>query len=181
VSDIDLNELLERVDAGKLVMVVDACQSGQALGGEREGRGPMNSKGLAQLAYDKGMYILTAAQSYQAAREVSGSQAGQKIEHGLLTFALLEGLSKAKPDGEGRITEREWMNYAVDQVPLMQLEEMKKRNLEMQRSKFGVRSPQLVFVAGDNGTIDPEKRNLQRPRVFYRRELEGRPLIVAKQ
>ena len=29
----------------------------------------MNSKGLAQLAYEKGMYILTAAQSYQAANE----------------------------------------------------------------------------------------------------------------
>ena len=31
----------------------------------------MNSKGLAQLAYEKGMYILTAAQSYQAALEAA--------------------------------------------------------------------------------------------------------------
>ena len=181
VSDVELDEVLERVGAGKLLMVIDACQSGQALGGEKEGRGPMNSKGLAQLAYDKGMYILTAAQSFQAAKEVSRSQTGKEIKHGLLTFVLLEGLSKAKPDGEGRITEREWMNYAVDQVPLMQMEEMKKRNIEIrQRSGPGQRSSELVFVAGDNDKVDPEKRNVQRPRVFYRRELESHPLIVAK-
>jgi WD40 repeat protein len=194
ISDIELNEVLERVDAGKLLMVIDACQSGQALGGEKEGRGPMNSKGLAQLAYDKGMYILTAAQSYQAAKEVSRSQVGQRIEHGLLTFALLEGLSKAKPDSAGRITEREWMNYAVEQVPLMQIEEMKKRSVALvqqgrpqsptARPSPGAqrqRGAQLVFIDGDNAKIDPEKRNVQRPRVFYRRELEARPLIVAKQ
>ncbi|MGH9967539.1 MAG: PQQ-binding-like beta-propeller repeat protein [Pyrinomonadaceae bacterium] len=182
VSDAELNELLEMVGAGKLVMVIDACQSGQALGGEKEGRGPMNSKGLAQLAYDKGMYILTAAQSYQAAKEVSRSQVGQKIEHGLLTFALLEGLSKARAYDEGKISEREWMNYAVEQVPLMQTEEMKKRNLEnWQAGGQGQRGAELVFALGDDENTDPEKRNVQRPRVFYRRELEAHPLIVAKQ
>ena len=180
VSDAELNEVLERVGAGKLLMVIDACQSGQALGGEKEGRGPMNSKGLAQLAYDKGMYILTAAQSFQAAREVSRTETGKEIKHGLLTFTLLEGLRKARPDGEGRITEREWMNYAVDQVPLMQMEEMKKRNIEIRQRGRGQRSSELVFVPGDNDKVDPEKRNVQRPRVFYRRELEAHPLIVAK-
>jgi WD40 repeat protein/uncharacterized caspase-like protein len=181
VSDAELNEVLERVGAGKLLMVIDACQSGQALGGEKEGRGPMNSKGLAQLAYDKGMYILTAAQSFQAAKEVSRSQTGKEIKHGLLTFVLLEGLNKARTDGEGRITEREWMNYAVDQVPLMEMEEMKKRNIEIrQGGGRGQRSSELVFVPGDNDKVDPEKRNVQRPRVFYRREVESNPLIIAK-
>jgi len=181
ISDIELNDVLERVDAGKLLMVIDACQSGQALGGEKEGRGPMNSKGLAQLAYDKGMYILTASQSYQAAQEVSRTQAGQKIEHGLLTFALLEGLSKAKKDNEGRISERDWMNYAVEQVPLLQTEEMKKRNLDNKTRKgLGERGTEIVFAEGDKES-DPEKRNVQRPRVFYRRELEAHPLVVARQ
>ena len=31
----------------------------------------------------------------------------------------------------------------------------------------------LIFVPGDNDKVDPEKRNLQRPRVFYRREVEA--------
>jgi WD40 repeat protein len=177
ISDVELNDVLERVDAGKMLMVIDACQSGQALGGEKEGRGPMNSKGLAQLAYDKGMYILTAAQSYQAAKEVSRSLVGQTIGHGLLTFTLLEGMTKAKRDSEGRITDREWMEYAVAQVPLMEIEEMKKRSVAIK----GERGTQLVFVDGDNNKIDPEKRNVQHPRVFYRRELETHPLIVARQ
>ena len=73
--------------------MIDACNSGQALEAEEKRRGPMNSKGLAQLAYEKGMYILTAAQSYQAALETS------QLGHGYLTFALVEeGLKKGMAD-----------------------------------------------------------------------------------
>jgi hypothetical protein len=127
------------------------------------------------------MYILTASQSYQAAQEVSRTQSGQKIEHGLLTLALLEGLAKARPDENGRISEREWMNYAVEQVPLLQLEEMTKRNVENKgRRAPGQRGTELVIVEGDKES-DPEKRSVQRPRAFYRRELETNPFIVAKQ
>jgi len=180
VSDTELSEVLERVGAGKLMVVVDACQSGKALGGEQEGRGPMNSKGLAQLAYDKGMYILTASQSYQSAQEVSRTQSGKTIEHGLLTFALLEGLTKGRSDRDGRITEREWMNYAVEQVPSLQTEAMVKRDLGDKNQSGQGRKGTLVVVDGDK-EADPKKRNVQRPRVFYRRELEARPLIIAKQ
>ena len=70
ISDEELERAVEGIDADKLLMVIDACNSGQALEAEERRRGPMNSKGLAQLAYEKGMYILTAAQSYQAAQEV---------------------------------------------------------------------------------------------------------------
>lgn len=182
VSDIELNELLEAVGAGKLLMVIDACQSGQVLGGEKEGRGPMNSKGLAQLAYDKGMYVLAAAQSYQAAKEVSRTLAGQKIEHGLLTFSLLAGFSKARADDEGQISEREWMNYAEQQVPVMQFEEMRKRNVENRKAGGnGQRGVELVFATGDDESIEPDKRNVQSPRIFYRPELKAHPFIVAKQ
>ncbi|HST50919.1 MAG TPA: caspase family protein, partial [Pyrinomonadaceae bacterium] len=66
ISDEELQSAVEGLDAGQLLLVIDACNSGQALEAEEKRRGPMNSKGLAQLAYEKGMYILTAAQSYQA-------------------------------------------------------------------------------------------------------------------
>ncbi|HST52628.1 MAG TPA: caspase family protein, partial [Pyrinomonadaceae bacterium] len=66
INDEELAKILEPLNAGQLVLVIDACNSGQALEAEEKRRGPMNSKGLAQLAYEKGMYILTAAQSYQA-------------------------------------------------------------------------------------------------------------------
>ena len=38
----------------------------------------------------------------------------------------------------------------------------------------------LVFLEGDEKEKDVDKLNVQRPRVFYRREIEAQSLIVAK-
>lgn len=123
VSDKELEAAFEKVDAGQILFVIDACNSGQALEAEEKRRGPMNSKGLAQLAYEKGMYILTAAQSFQAAQEVS------QVGHGLLTYALVdEGLKQAAADKDpkdGAILVREWLDYATSRVPEMQIDKMK--------------------------------------------------------
>ena len=112
ISDLELEAAVEGLDAGALVLVVDACNSGQALEAEEKRRGPMNSKGLAQLAYEKGMYILTAAQSYQAALETS------QLGHGYLTFTLVEeGLKQTLADRtqkDGLVSVREWFDYATD-------------------------------------------------------------------
>jgi uncharacterized caspase-like protein len=162
-----LERAFETIDAGKLLLVIDACNSGQALEAEEKRRGPMNSKGLAQLAYEKGIYILTAAQSYQAALEPSD------LKHGLLTYALVEeGLKKEAADIEprdGSLLVREWFSYVMKRVP--QLQEQR-----MRQAKESGR--QLVYVEGDE-EADAEKRNVQRPRVFYRRELEEQPFKVA--
>ena len=170
ISDEELERAVEGIDADKFLMVIDACNSGQALEAEEQRRGPMNSKGLAQLAYEKGMYILTAAQSYQAAQEAS------QLGHGLLTYALVEeGLKQAAADTDpkdGQVWVREWFDYASTRVPNMQLEKMK------QARGVGLN---LSFVAGQERVPDLERRALQTPRVFYRRESEGRPLIVAKR
>src|SRR5262249_41088399 len=97
ISDLDLESHFERIDAGQLLLVIDACESGQALEAEEKRRGPMNSKGLAQLAYEKGMNILTAAQSYQAAMEAT------QIGHGYLTYALIvDGIENLAADGKPR-------------------------------------------------------------------------------
>jgi WD40 repeat protein len=168
ISDRELEEALETVDAQQILLVIDACNSGQALDAEEKRRGPMNSKGLAQLAYEKGMYILTAAQSFQAALEAS------QLGHGLLTYALVdEGLRQAKADDEpkdGEIIGREWLDYAARRVPQMQINEM-RRALS--------RGINLSFREEDRN-LKLELRNAQQPRVFYRRELEAQPLIVAK-
>lgn len=55
-SDSELEEVFRRLDATHLLFVIDACNSGQALESEEQRRGPMNTRGLAQLAYEKGMY-----------------------------------------------------------------------------------------------------------------------------
>jgi hypothetical protein len=165
VSDLELETAIEGVDAGQMLFVLDACNSGQALEAEEKRRGPMNSAGLAQLAYEKGMYILTAAQSYQAALEAA------ELGHGYLTFALIEdGLKKGLSDRDpkdGLALAREWFNYAEERVPQMQEREMQTRLL-------------LDFAVTEAKAKDPKQRDIQRPRVFYRRELEGRPFVVAK-
>jgi hypothetical protein len=67
---------------------------------------------------------------------------------------------------------REWLDYATNRVPQMQQELIEK-------GKRGI-GLKIVFVEGDEKIKDPGKRNLQRPRVFYRREMETTPLIIAK-
>ncbi|HJR05700.1 MAG TPA: caspase family protein [Pyrinomonadaceae bacterium] len=169
LSDRELEAALDHLDAAQAVLVLDACNSGQALEAEDKRLGPMNSKGLAQLAYEKGMFILTAAQGYQAAKEAT------QLGHGLLTYALVvqglrEGAADARPR-DGQVLMGEWLDYATERVPLMQLESMKKS-----RGLLG----QLAMVDGEQRIVNPENRSLQRPRVFYRRELAARPLVVTR-
>ena len=162
ISDVELEAAVEGVDAGHLLLIIDACNSGQALEAEEKRRGPMNSKGLAQLAYENGMYILTAAQSFQAALEAS------QLGHGYLTYALVEeGLKTPVADTaprDGVVIAREWLNFATERVPQMQEEKMS------QGRGVGL---EIDFVEG-------EKQSVQRPRVFYRRELESNPLVIVK-
>lgn len=168
VSDRDLEKVLERVGAAQILFVIDACNSGQALEAEEKRRGPMNSKGLAQLAYEKGIYVLAAAQSYQAALEAD------ELGHGLLTYALIEeGLKKAAADQspiDGRVFLREWFDYATSRVPQLQLQKMQQLR--------GI-GKDVGFVEGDD-KVEVVKRNLQRPRAFYRRDLPV-PLIAISQ
>jgi uncharacterized caspase-like protein len=169
VSDQELEERFEKLDAGQLVLVIDACESGQALEAEERRRGPMNSRGLAQLAYEKGMYILTGAQAYQAALEAA------ELGHGYLTYALVEeGLKSAAADQEprdGEVVVREWLDYAAARVP-----EMQQAGMEKARAA----GRDLVFTAGEEPIQELARRSLQRPRVYYRREPEPQPLVVAK-
>jgi uncharacterized caspase-like protein len=168
ISDVELEDAVEGLDAGHLLLVIDACNSGQALEAEEKRRGPMNSKGLAQLAYEKGMYILTAAQSFQAALEAA------QLGHGLLTYALVEeGLKTAAADNEpkdGTLIAREWLDFATERVPQMQEQKMNEGR--------GV-GLEISFTEGEK-VEDPQKRSVQRPRVFYRREMEASPLVIAK-
>src|SRR5205085_12168109 len=107
-------------------------------------------------------------QSYQAAKE------DEKLGHGYLTYALVEeGLKTSSADRmpkDGQIMIREWLDFAAERVPQIDQEEISKvgkkaRQLEREKGK--------AEGKGDDGSI-------QRPRVFYRREAEAEPLIIAK-
>jgi len=167
ISDRDLERVLEGVNAGKMLLVIDACNSGQALEAAEKRRGPMNSKGLAQLAYEKGMYVLAAAQSYQAAMEP------EDLGHGLLTYALVEeGLKRSAADfapKDGTILLREWLDFATERVPQLQVQRMVQAQ---------ARNVALAYVEGEERLTDAERRSVQRPRVFYRRELDTDPFVI---
>jgi len=169
ISDQDLERSLEQVDAGRIVLVIDACNSGQALVSKEKRRGPMNSKGLAQLAYEKGMYVLTAAQSFQAALEVA------QLGHGLLTYALVdEGLKQGAADfspKDGEIELREWLDFATERVPELE-------RLKIDEAQQAGRS--ITFTDEKQSRGDPHTFGLQHPRVFYRREADATQIIIAK-
>jgi WD40 repeat protein len=163
ISDLDLEQAFAPLDAAHILLIIDACNSGKLLDAEDQRRGPMNSKGLAQLAYEKGIYVLTAAQAYQAALE------SEKIGHGYLTYALAEeGLKTPLADTrpkDGQISAVEWFEYASERVPQIQNE-----NLSQPRS--------FVFELDQSGTV-PHNR-LQTPRLYYRRDQPGGEAIVAR-
>ena len=115
ISSDKLGQWLCDVDAGEMVMIVDACHSAAAVAGTDFKPGPMGSRGLGQLAYDKGMRVLTATQTDNVALETN------QVRQGLLSYALIQmGLKEEKvnylPKDE-KITLPEWLNYAVIRVP----------------------------------------------------------------
>ena len=157
VSDLELEAALKPLDVDQLLLVIDACNSGQALQADEERRGPMNTRGLAQLAYEKGMYVLTASQSDEVAFESAG------LKHSYLAYALIEeGIKSgaADADRDGQILLSEWFNYATDRVP----------KIRGQKQPGG---KQLEEVD------EPEKR-VQRPRVFNMREGGAERFVVAR-
>jgi WD40 repeat protein len=163
ISDLELEEVFRAIDAARILLIIDACNAGQALGGEDERRGPMNSQGLGQLAYEKGMYVLAAAQGYQAATEA------RVLGYSLLADSLLrEGLTvSADARRDGQITSREWFEFAARRVP--------QRQRELMRAAQTAGSS-LVFVDQEKG--DSGKKSVQTPRVFYRRETEVVPFVI---
>jgi Caspase domain/WD domain, G-beta repeat len=120
ISSDELEHWLRDVDAGEMAMVIDACHSAASVEGDGFKPGPMGSRGLGQLAYDKGMRILAASQANDVALEAD------KLLHGLLTFVLMrDGIESQRADfkpADKRIELAEWLAFAVEGVPQLQRE-----------------------------------------------------------
>jgi WD40 repeat protein/uncharacterized caspase-like protein len=115
ISDLELADAFEGIKAERQALIIDACYAGKFLETGDIRRAPINQTGLAQLAFDKGIAILAAAQGSQKAREDNG------LEHGLLTYILFKkGLEQAAADDlqqDGQVELREWFDFAVREVP----------------------------------------------------------------
>lgn len=124
----ELSLWLRDVDAGDMTLIVDACQSAAIVQAEGFKPGPMSSRGLGQLAFDKGMRVLAASQSDEFALEDG------KLRHGLLTFSLIsDGLDAYNADFDPKdktIWLDEWLKYGVQRVPTL-AEEVKKGTVKV--------------------------------------------------
>ncbi|HEX7312605.1 MAG TPA: caspase family protein [Pyrinomonadaceae bacterium] len=157
ISSDELSAWLRDVDAGDLSMILDSCNSGAVVGKGNEKFGPMGSRGLGQLAYDKGMRILVSSQWNERSFELN------ELRHGVLTYALaVDGLLGHKADFRppmGEITLPELFAYSVERVPEL--------SAVLQKTK--VRDAGLP-IPRDAGTSDQtfnvREESLQRPSLF---------------
>ncbi len=147
---------LEKIDAGSMTLVVDSCESAEAVQAGDFRPGPLGNSGLGQIAYDKGMRILAASEADSVAIE------SNTLQHGVLSYALLnEGLAQLQADRsprDGSITFSKWLRYGVYRVP----------DIDMQLPQGSIESPpggskELQVVA----TIGPQvKVAVQQPILF---------------
>jgi WD40 repeat protein len=119
LSDEDLRELFGEINARDLMVILDACESGAVLGEDLARIGPFDSRSFAQMAYDKGIFVLLASQESAAAREP------EALKHGLMTYFLInQGLKNSRAsDSPGLpLSVRDFINYPISAVPAWQEE-----------------------------------------------------------
>ncbi len=115
ISMKEFGSWLRSIDAGTIVVILDACQSGSSIGSKFRPI-PMISNDFAQVAYEKKLRVLVGAQSDGRAFE------SDRLKHGRLTHALvIEGLNERMaasglPDRRN-ISISQWLQYAIERVP----------------------------------------------------------------
>ncbi len=124
ISSDELASWLRPIDANEMTLILDSCYSAESVEANGFKPGPMGSRGLGQLAYDKRIRILTASQSDQTAGEDA------RLGQGILSYVLSqEGLVEGKADwspADGKIMMAEWLNFAVHEVPQLDVSRVDK-------------------------------------------------------
>src|ERR1043166_3788520 len=142
ISSDELADWLRGIDGGDMVLIIDACHSAAAFesGGYRPG--PMGSRGLGQLAYDKGMRILAASQAKDVALE------SELIKQGLLTYALVQDgvYSRQSEHAVNDLSLKGWLEYGSERVPDLYQEVVNKKE---KPAPAGARGATLVGGSSD--------------------------------
>ncbi len=163
VSSDELSRWLRDVDAGDMAMIIDACHSAASVDAVGFKPGPMGSRGLGQLAYDKGMRILAASQADNVALE------SEKLQHGLLSYALVHDGIEAfqadfKPANKKTIYLGEWLAYGVERVP-----ELYKEINDDKLNDFGIGEASrglVIHVVDHNKSLTTKTNPYQTPALF---------------
>lgn len=171
ISADELADWLGAIDAGELSVVIDACQSAASVDRAGFRPGPLGSRGLGQLAYDKGARLLAATQVDNVAIEYP------QLRHGLLTFALVrDGLDSGHADfrpADRQISLGEWLAYGAQRVPGLQADVLSGRLKGRGMQQDGV---------GANGSTGPAVARpvTQQPRLFDFAPDKDGPLLLRR-
>ena len=181
ISSGELSAWLRRVDAGQLALIVNCCHAAATVEQPGFKPGPMGSRGLGQLAYDKAMRILAASAADDVALEALVKGEGS----GLLTYALVrEGLMRSQAaEPGGGLTLGGLLKYAEGRVPTLYAEVLKvAENAKGEAGGARVlvsRGAELEPLAGDGAPPEStlrKKNSFQTPTLFdYAR---GRDLML---
>ena len=105
-----LRTLLSEIKANKTLVLIDTCSSGGfSLG---PSRGMDDKAAIDRLSRISGRAVLAASSSEQMALE------GYE-DHGVFTFALLQGLQQADRNNNGKIEVGELGDYIEETVPAL--------------------------------------------------------------
>jgi WD40 repeat protein/uncharacterized caspase-like protein len=117
----ELGAALRNVKALKQILILDTCQSEAALpilakAVLTRGVPPADQKAVAMLARSEGVFLIAASTKQQYALEVP------ELGHGVLTYALLNGLGEksapaAPMTSEGAVTVQSLLQYINQRVP----------------------------------------------------------------
>ncbi|WP_316858930.1 caspase family protein [uncultured Cohaesibacter sp.] len=163
-----LADLFLDIQSDDIILIIDACNSAASVNSNGFKPGPMGSRGLGQLAYDKGMRILTASQAEGVAMESS------LLRHGALSYALfregLEGLQADRAPADRQISFAELLNYGEERVPTLYEEIVSKSFKPLGRGGMSM----SFVVSGEAEKQTSETRYLQRPSLFdFKRSGKG--------
>ena len=160
ISSDELSLWMLDITAAEMIMIIDACHSAAAIEGEGFKPGPMGSRGLGQLAYDKNMKVLAATQADNVALE------SNRLSQGLLSYALLEdGILRELADSnrDKQLSVREWLSFAEARVPQL-YDEIRsgKRSGLINNQKVNSKTRDTIDLELDRGS----NRRLQNPHLF---------------
>lgn len=110
ISTKELKNYIESVGADRIILFLDACQSGGALSPIKNFKG---IKSLRMLARDVGVHILAATDREQYAVELA------TLGHGVFTYSLLNALNRKYDKKNNYVTISELMKFVEKEVPAL--------------------------------------------------------------
>lgn len=159
ISAEDLRLELSKISANKQILILDTCHSGAAagslIGDDRSVSGDYQ-RAWESLKDSTGTWMLAGAAANQLSYESSN------VEHGMLTYSLLEAIDKGTgeglrqtPSGEMFLDVERWLNYAANRVESLKNEVglTGVQKPEFKRSKTGKSFDIGVLEPADRGFI----------------------------